>query len=114
MQDHRNNVSVSEPGMGLYREAEFFCWYEDLEADLRWMFNRPALTLPKDPTHVTEGKQPWPEYYRGQPALVEELVDLYKPYLEKFGYHIDWDDDEDIPTCLIDEKIRAALCPKIL
>jgi hypothetical protein len=112
--EHQNNVSISDPGMGLYREAEFFCWYEALELDLQWMFNRDGLRLQRNPEHITEGKHPWQEYYRGQRELVDTMVELYKAYLDKFGYQIGWDEDEDIPTCKLDLNIRAALCPKIL
>jgi len=108
--NQKDNPQIVNPAMGLYLEAEYFCWYEDLEADLRWMFNRDELTLGWDDRHKTKGKEEWYTYY--EKDMVDYLCDLYKAYLKRFGYNIEFTDGR--PVCHLDTDIRAQLCQKLI
>lgn len=108
--NNKEHHQITEPGMGLFREAEYHCYYEDLEDDLRWMFNRPELELGWNEDHKTKDKEPWYTYYSYD--MVEYLKDVYKQYLNQFGYQISFRDGR--PFCEIDPDIRALRCQKLL
>lgn len=109
---NKNHQSVINSGMGLYLEAEYFCWYEDLEADLQWMFNRPEMRLHSNTEHKTPNKEPWWVYYQDKPDLFEFLAETHRPYCERFGYQLEWVDDR--PVCEIDQNTRIRLCQQLL
>lgn len=108
--NNKDHHQIKEPGMGLYRDAEFFCYYEDLQEDLRWMFNRPLLELGWDDTHKTKGKEPWYTYYSYD--MVQYLQDVYKPYLTTFGYSFTFENGR--PICSIDPAVRSQKCQQLI
>lgn len=98
-----------KPGRGLYKDADYFCWYEDLQDDLRWLFSSTTLTMEHDPKHVTAGKEPWQSYYT--PGIIDRLKarDDWKDYLTRFGYTVSPEGDTDIML-----RVRAKLCQPIV
>ena len=111
LDNQMENPIIINPGMGLYQEAEYHCYYEDLEEDLRWMFNRPELTLGWDDKHKTAGKEPWWTYYTDK-GSVDKLCHTWRAYFTRFGYQIDFRDGR--PYLEIDPDIRKQRCPKLL
>lgn len=103
---HINRASSPmDPAFGLYKDAAHFCWYEDLENDLRWMFTDLDLTLEYDDAHKTKEKKPWQEYFN--PELIDMLSKrpAWIAYMERFGYRVYSDGGFEM-----DMGIRANLC----
>ncbi len=99
---------VLAPAKGLYQEASQFCWYERLQHDLRWMFNRPDLDLGWNPLHKTEGKKPWQEYYTFSLFYRLSQRTDWTAYMNQFGYRIELDGYVEL-----DMFTREELCQQI-
>ena len=97
-----------QPARGLYKDAPYFCWYEHLQDDLRWMFSNSKLELGLNPLHKTEGKKPWQDYYTFK--LYDMLCQRpdWITYMERFGYHITRDGRIELSVF-----IRKNLCQPI-
>ena len=88
----------------LYKDANIFLYYEELEDDLKWVFTQPELELGYDQSHKTAGKKYWREYYTD--GLMDHLLarEDWATYLERFGYHVYKDG-----VIEIDKDIRVRL-----
>lgn len=102
-----DHTSLS-PGLGLYKEASLFCWYERLQEDLRWMFKNPELDLGWNPLHKTEDKKLWPTYYSF--SLFHRLSRRpdWIDYMNRFGYCVDFDGYVELS-----KNVRTELCQQI-
>ena len=87
----KDNKSMDQPLLGLWKECNNFVYYEDLQEDLEWVFRGHPIELERRPSETTEMKnKPWQEYYEGQDAIVTYLMSQYGMFLKKFGYQIEY------------------------
>jgi len=120
--DNRDHVLVATPLRGLWKSAEIWCYYEDLEEDLRWVFGRRTndpknddFRLPYNQAHKTQGKNPWTTYFKSDDSkrIMEYLMNRqYGGFMKRFGYNIDIEEDGRM-ICNIDKRIRAKLTQQI-
>lgn len=102
--EHKENLKIN---FGLYKEAHIWCWYEDLEADLQWVFSNKDLKLGYNPAHKTVKKIDWWTYYTEE--LMHEVIEHCAPYIRRFGYQYEYGFNGAI-NLTIDKDIRARLC----
>ena len=80
---------IKEPLSGLWRGANRYCWYENLQGDLNHMFHRNSsndsdFVLEHLDNDKTPGKQPWWTY--PSQATIDLLLGRFKSFMEMFGY----------------------------
>lgn len=95
---------ILKPARGLYLNASHVLVYEDLENDLRWIFNQPDLELGYNPMHRTAGKAAWNEYYDEETFDKLSNRSDWKRYMESYGYKVYFDG-----TVEIDRSTRAII-----
>ena len=106
--DKRWDTTDLTPGRGLWKEASSWVYYEDLEADLQWMFTDANISLGYDDSHRTPGKKHWSEYF-SESEFNRVLTRLdWVNYLEQFGYTVNHSGDT-----LIDMKVRVKNTPQL-
>jgi hypothetical protein len=104
--------SFTSPLIGLWKDATTFCWYEYLEADLQYVFQDSSIQLGYDDIHRTletedTFKQPWWTYFEDNKDVLDELLGLYKRFMKRFGYELDYVDGS--PRMFINQAIRKKL-----
>lgn len=107
-----DSEAVTNPMMGLWKDCTKFVYYEHLEDDLEHVFGK-KVDLGLDPTHVTEGKLPWQDYYSGPVGeeILDVLMPLYSGFMAQFGYEL-FIGENDI-RCFMDNEIREQRCQKL-
>lgn len=103
-EEHKHNLKIN---FGLYKEADIFCWYEDLQDDLRWVFRNQNLTLEYNQDHKTKTKAEWQTYYTEE--FMHKVIAQCEPYIKKFGYSYEYDFNGEI-NVTIDKDVRRRLC----
>ena len=94
---------ISNPGLGVYRDASHLLWFEHLDEDMRRIFGIP---LEYDPDHKCKDKRPWNEYFEEDRDSFDRLLKLYAGYCKEFGYSYQWLNGK--LTCKVDQQVRAA------
>jgi len=108
--DNLEHPTLIHPLKGLYTSANLIVYYENLQEDLRHVF-KGSVELELNPKHVTKEKRHWSEYYNGQDAMVEILLNKFHPFNDYFGYTFDYTDSE--LTVTIDEDRKSILTQPI-
>ncbi len=99
---------ISNPGLGVYRDAPNLLWFEYLEEDTRRIF---GLSLDYDPDHKCKEKRPWNEYFEEDRDSFDRLSRLYAGYCKEFGYGYRWVGDKLF--CDVDPQVKVAKQSKI-
>lgn len=112
------NHHVPEPLTGLWRGGNTFCWYENLQEDLRHMFqnmvrtsSRPDFDLDFVKTDKTVDKQPWWTYPSEE--TLNALLVRYKPFLDRFGYEF-YREGGEPRMAVVHERAQRMRCRPIL
>ena len=80
---------ITTPLSGVYNGCNTYCWYEQLQDDLRFMFHRNSsnwddFTLDYLEVDKTAGKKPWWTY--PSEATLNILLGHFKSFMDTFGY----------------------------
>lgn len=89
VRDNMHLPIVTNASKGLCQQADTILYYETLQSDLDWVFSQ-AVPLRRNADHKTPDKKNWQHYYYGEWDIVQELTQIYKPYLDMYGYSIEF------------------------
>lgn len=93
---------------GLWKSCNIICWFENLQDDLNFVFQRDIL-IQHNIKHRTLKKEPWWSYY--QPDTVQVVTDHFREYIQEFGYEYTWTGSTLI--CSVNKSARRKRLKKI-
>lgn len=78
---------------GFWKSCNIVCYFENLQADLNFVFGR-EIPIEHNNLHRTLEKKPWSDYYDRD--TFDSVTKYFADYSEKFGYQHEWQDNKAV------------------